>query len=94
VEAQVAQVAAALVEHARARARKQAPRLVPPRSAYNRFVSRFPYTETVDQRRAIDAVLADLASGRPMQRLVCGDVGFGKTEVALRAAAAAALAGE
>jgi transcription-repair coupling factor (superfamily II helicase) len=54
---------------------------------------RFPFTLTPDQSAAIDAVLDDLASGRPMNRLVCGDVGFGKTEIALRAAAATALAG-
>jgi transcription-repair coupling factor (superfamily II helicase) len=94
VETQVAEAAAALIEHARARAEQHAPRLVPPRAAYTRFVSRFPYSETLDQRRAVDAVLADLASGRPMRRLICGDVGFGKTEVALRAAATVALSGK
>jgi transcription-repair coupling factor (superfamily II helicase) len=56
-------------------------------------VARFPFSETSDQLRAIEDVLDDLASGHPMDRLVCGDVGFGKTEVALRAAAAAALSG-
>ncbi len=59
----------------------------------NEFVDRFPYTETDDQDRAIADVLSDLAAGRPMDRLVCGDVGFGKTEVALRAAFVAAMAG-
>ncbi len=53
---------------------------------YSAFTSRFPFEETTDQSRAIDEVLADLASPEPMDRLVCGDVGFGKTEVALRAA--------
>ncbi len=57
------------------------------------FVDRFPYEETEDQARVIDEVLADLAGGKPMDRLVCGDVGFGKTEVAMRAAFAAAMAG-
>lgn len=57
------------------------------------FASQFPFEETEDQLLAIDAVLADLASPRPMDRVVCGDVGFGKTEVALRAAFAAAVAG-
>lgn len=57
------------------------------------FADRFPYSETEDQGRAIEDVLEDLASGRPMDRLVCGDVGFGKTEVALRAAHAAAMSG-
>ena len=60
---------------------------------YNEFVSRFPYQETDDQLRAIEETLADIKSGRPMDRLICGDVGFGKTEVALRAAYVAAMAG-
>jgi transcription-repair coupling factor (superfamily II helicase) len=54
--------------------------------SYPEFVNRFPYEETDDQDRAIGEVLADLEAGKPMDRLVCGDVGFGKTEVALRAA--------
>ena len=62
-------------------------------SAYASFVDRFPYSETEDQDRVITEVLDDLASGTPMDRLVCGDVGFGKTEVAMRAAFAAAMAG-
>jgi len=62
-------------------------------SAYPAFVNGFPYQETDDQERAINDVLADLESGSPMDRLVCGDVGFGKTEVALRAAFVAANAG-
>ncbi|WP_282947471.1 MULTISPECIES: transcription-repair coupling factor [unclassified Sphingopyxis] len=62
-------------------------------AAYPAFADRFPYQETDDQDRAIGDVLEDLASGRPMDRLVCGDVGFGKTEVALRAAFVAAMAG-
>lgn len=61
--------------------------------SYNEFSARFPYNETDDQEQSIDAVLHDLASGKPMDRLVCGDVGFGKTEVALRAAFAVAQAG-
>ena len=60
---------------------------------YQEFVTRFPYAETEDQKRAIDDVMDDLHSGRPMDRLVCGDVGFGKTEVALRAAYVAAMHG-
>lgn len=60
---------------------------------YNEFVSRFPYQETEDQLRAIEDTLVDLKSGKPMDRLVCGDVGFGKTEVALRAAYVAAQSG-
>ncbi len=61
---------------------------------YDEFCARFPWEETDDQRAAIDAVLDDLAAGRPMDRLVCGDVGFGKTEVALRAAFATAMNGK
>ena len=64
-----------------------------PDSAYPQFVDRFPYEETDDQERAIEDVLADLESGKPMDRLVCGDVGFGKTEVALRAAFVIAMSG-
>ena len=60
---------------------------------YGEFAARFPYEETDDQLNAIEDVLEDLTSGRPMDRLVCGDVGFGKTEVALRAAFMAALSG-
>ncbi|EWY39929.1 transcription-repair coupling factor [Skermanella stibiiresistens SB22] len=67
--------------------------IVPKVAAYRRFKSRFPYTETEDQQAAIDDVLADLASGKVMDRLVVGDVGFGKTEVALRAAFAVASCG-
>ncbi|MFP5505567.1 MAG: transcription-repair coupling factor, partial [Gammaproteobacteria bacterium] len=60
---------------------------------YRQFASAFPFEETPDQQSAIDAVLADLAAPRPMDRVVCGDVGFGKTEVAMRAAFVAAQAG-
>lgn len=62
-------------------------------AGYAAFVDRFPYAETDDQERVIAEVLEDLSSGKPMDRLVCGDVGFGKTEVAMRAAFAAAMAG-
>ena len=64
-----------------------------PDSAYPEFINRFPYEETDDQDRAIEDVLADLEAGKPMDRLVCGDVGFGKTEVALRAAFVMAMSG-
>jgi len=67
--------------------------LAPPEGLWDEFCARFPYAETEDQNRAIEDCIADLASGRPMDRLVCGDVGFGKTEVALRAAFVAALSG-
>ncbi|WP_155263745.1 transcription-repair coupling factor [Sphingomonas segetis] len=63
-------------------------------SSYPAFVDRFPYEETDDQDRAIGDVLQDLEAGKPMDRLVCGDVGFGKTEVALRAAFVMAMSGK
>jgi len=62
-------------------------------SDYNAFAARFPYVETDDQLNAVDDVLNDLAQGTPMDRLICGDVGFGKTEVALRGAFTAVMAG-
>ena len=65
----------------------------PPEGLYGEFCARFPYPETDDQESAITEVLEDLASGRPMDRLICGDVGFGKTEVALRAVFTAVNAG-
>jgi transcription-repair coupling factor (superfamily II helicase) len=64
-----------------------------PDSSYPAFVDRFPYEETDDQDRAIADVLQDLEAGKPMDRLVCGDVGFGKTEVGLRAAFVMAMSG-
>ncbi|MCU4180045.1 transcription-repair coupling factor [Bosea sp. BH3] len=90
----IREMAGKLIQIAAARALKDAPRLVPPEGVYDEFVARFPYEETEDQQNTIDAVLDDLAAGRPMDRLVCGDVGFGKTEVALRAAFATALNGK
>ncbi|HEY8593374.1 MAG TPA: transcription-repair coupling factor [Sphingomicrobium sp.] len=65
-----------------------------PDASYPQFVDRFPYEETDDQDRAISDVIEDLGAGRPMDRLVCGDVGFGKTEVALRAAFVMAMSGK
>lgn len=90
----IREMAGKLIQIAAARALKDAPRLIPPAGVYDEFCARFPYEETEDQQNTIDAVLDDLAAGRPMDRLVCGDVGFGKTEVALRAAFAAALNGK
>ncbi len=87
-------MAAALIRVAAARAMRTAPVLTPPEGLYDEFAARFPYEETEDQQTAIDAVLADLAAGRPMDRLVCGDVGFGKTEVALRAAFVTVMTGK
>lgn len=82
-----------LAKTAKQRQALRADTYAPPRAAFAAFMRRFPYAETADQTEAINAVLSDLSSGRPMNRLICGDVGFGKTEIALRAAAAVALAG-
>lgn len=79
-----------LMKTAAARLLKAAPELEGDANAYELFCSRFPFSETEDQERAIEEVRADLGSGKPMDRLICGDVGFGKTEVALRAAFIAA----
>ena len=87
------EIASELIKIAALRQLKEAPAVAPPAGAYDEFVARFPYEETEDQAASIEAVLADLNSGRPMDRLVCGDVGFGKTEVALRAAFVAAMNG-
>ncbi|MET3964400.1 transcription-repair coupling factor (superfamily II helicase) [Bradyrhizobium sp. S3.9.1] len=93
-EAEIQVAAKALAKHISQRHRRRAPKLVAPGPLYERFVARFPYFPTVDQAKAIQDVLDDLAAGHPMDRVVCGDVGFGKTEVALRAAAAVALSGK
>ncbi len=84
------EIASELIKIAALRQLQEAPAMAPPEGAYDEFVARFPYEETEDQAASIEAVLDDLASGKPMDRLVCGDVGFGKTEVALRAAFVAA----
>ncbi|MCL2309521.1 MAG: transcription-repair coupling factor, partial [Proteobacteria bacterium] len=68
------------------RAARQGHRFAFDEHDYARFTDGFAFEETADQQATIDAVIADLTSGKPMDRLVCGDVGFGKTEVALRAA--------
>jgi len=87
-------IAAELIKIAAARQLKSLPPVEPPSGLYDEFAARFPYQETEDQEKAIGEVVGDLAAGRPMDRLVCGDVGFGKTEVAMRAAFVAAMAGE
>jgi transcription-repair coupling factor (superfamily II helicase) len=89
----IRQIAQGLIRIAAERATRAAPKFVPTPGALDEFSARFPYDETEDQLNAIEAVLEDLAAGRPMDRLVCGDVGFGKTEVALRAAFAVAIEG-
>ncbi|WP_338445980.1 transcription-repair coupling factor [Pelagerythrobacter marensis] len=90
----IREIAGELMQVAARRALKKAPVLQPEEASYNQFVDRFPWQETDDQDRAIEDVLGDLAEGSPMDRLICGDVGFGKTEVALRAAFVAAMAGQ
>lgn len=89
----IREIAGELLKVAAERALRIGEPAIPDAHDAAQFADRFPYVETDDQLRAIEDVLADLASGRPMDRLVCGDVGFGKTEVALRAAHAAAMAG-
>ncbi len=87
------EMAGQLIRIAAERKMRGAPALMPADGLYGEFAARFPYDETDDQQNAIDAVLDDLSLGRPMDRLICGDVGFGKTEVALRAAFVAAMEG-
>jgi len=86
----ITMMAGELLGIAAARAVSEAVPLAAPAGHYEEFCARFPFAETEDQARAIEDVLADIASGRPTDRLVCGDVGFGKTEVAMRAAFVAA----
>ena len=90
----IREIANELLRTAAARALRKAPVLEVEAGPFNQFVDRFPWEETDDQDRAIGDVLGDLESGKPMDRLVCGDVGFGKTEVALRAAFVAAMNGQ
>ncbi|HIJ62591.1 MAG TPA: transcription-repair coupling factor, partial [Rhodospirillaceae bacterium] len=82
-----------LVAVAAQRLLKEADSLVPAEGLYDEFCARFPYVETEDQARAITESIEDLGCGRPMDRLICGDVGFGKTEVALRTAFVAVMEG-
>ena len=89
----IREMADELIKIAAARELKPAPKMVPHQGVYEEFCARFPYTETEDQEQAILAVQDDLAKGRPMDRLICGDVGFGKTEVALRSAFVAVMEG-
>jgi transcription-repair coupling factor (superfamily II helicase) len=87
-------IAEKLIKVAALRELRTAPALYPPEGLYDEFAARFPYEETEDQATSIEAVIEDLRSGKPMDRLICGDVGFGKTEVALRAALIAVMAGK
>ena len=94
MKSRIREIAGELIKIAAERALREAPRLAVGQGVYDEFCAGFPYDETDDQRGAIDATLDDLARGRPMDRLICGDVGFGKTEVALRAALAAVMNGK
>ncbi len=94
LKARIRDMADRLIRIAAERALRAGPVLTPPdHHHWDEFCARFPYAETDDQLGAIADVLGDMASGQPMDRLVCGDVGFGKTEVALRAAFVAAMSG-
>ena len=90
----IADMADRLIKIAAERAIQRGETMSPQEGLYEEFCARFPYVETDDQLQAISDVIEDLGSGKPMDRLVCGDVGFGKTEVALRAAFVAALSGK
>jgi transcription-repair coupling factor (superfamily II helicase) len=87
------EMAQGLIAIAAARATREVEEVDPPHGLFDEFCARFPYEETDDQLAAINDVLNDLGSGKPMDRLICGDVGFGKTEVALRAAFVMAMSG-
>ena len=87
-------MAEGLIQLAAARAMREGQQIDPPSGLYDEFCAQFPYEETDDQLNAIQDVLEDLGRGTPMDRLICGDVGFGKTEVALRAAFVVAMSGQ
>lgn len=87
-------VALELIERAAVRENLQIDSLNPPDDLYEKFIEKFPYQLTVDQDKAINSVLQDLVKSIPMDRLICGDVGFGKTEVAMRAAWVVASSGK
>ncbi|MBL3571504.1 transcription-repair coupling factor [Rhodovulum sulfidophilum] len=89
----IREMADKLIRVAAERVLRHAPILEPAHHMWEAFSARFPYQETDDQLAAIEDVLTDMASGTPMDRLICGDVGFGKTEVAMRAAFVAAMSG-
>ncbi|MEX0369100.1 MAG: transcription-repair coupling factor [Tateyamaria sp.] len=89
----IREMADRLIRIAAERALRKAPILEPPPGMWDAFAARFPYQETDDQLNAIASVMDDLTAGQPMDRLICGDVGFGKTEGAMRAAFVAAMSG-
>ena len=88
------EMAEGLIRIAAERAMRTTDAVDPPHGVFDEFCARFPYEETEDQLSAIHDVLEDLGAGKPMDRLICGDVGFGKTEVALRAAFVVAMSGQ
>jgi transcription-repair coupling factor (superfamily II helicase) len=94
MKSRIREIAHELLKVAAERLLRAAPKLAVPSGVFDEFCAGFPYEETDDQQAAIDVVVRDLEAGRPMDRLVCGDVGFGKTEVALRAAFIAAMNGK
>jgi transcription-repair coupling factor (superfamily II helicase) len=94
LKSRIREIAGELIKIAAERHLHEAPKLPVQPHLYDEFCARFPYEETEDQLGAINSSLKDLESGRPMDRLICGDVGFGKTEVALRATFAVALDGK
>jgi transcription-repair coupling factor (superfamily II helicase) len=94
MKSRIREIAGDLIKIAAERQLRDAPRLTVGSGAYDEFCASFPYEETDDQLAAIESTIKDLGSGRPMDRLICGDVGFGKTEVALRAAFIAAMGGK
>ncbi len=89
----ILRLAGELIGTAAEREVRHAVQVEPGQGGYGAFCARFPYLETDDQLAAVEETFGDLCSGRPMDRLICGDVGFGKTEVALRAAHAVAFSG-
>lgn len=94
VKKRILEMAGKLISIAAHRAVASFEPLQPPGGLYEEFCAGFPYAETEDQERAIEDVLSDFSSGKPMDRLICGDVGFGKTEIALRAAFVMAASGK
>ncbi|NQZ15034.1 MAG: transcription-repair coupling factor [Alphaproteobacteria bacterium] len=93
VKKDLMKIAEHLMKIAAARQLRKGEKLSVDTTMYQEFAARFPYHETEDQLRSINSVIEDLAGDHPMDRLVCGDVGFGKTEVAMRAAYVAAMSG-
>lgn len=94
IKKRIMDIADDLIKTAAQRELRKADIIEAPEGAYNEFAARFPYPETEDQATAINDTLEGLTTGKPMDRLICGDVGFGKTEVALRAAFVTAMSGK